>query len=133
MNSRRGSVFSNAMRERFTLRWLPRLFAYVSIYALTIGLASLLWHRPATLALTYVLLSAVLLLKWRSYPDILYFALPAVLGPIGEFVAISFGAWKYSLPLFNIPLWLPLAWGVSGLCLKKIADVLTEARATRSV
>lgn len=132
MTLEREDLRTGHMPARIEGRRLARLLTYISIYAVIIGLASLLWQRPLLLTVIYGLISAALLRRWRSYSEILYFVLPAVLGPLGEFVAISFGAWEYSLPLFNIPIWLPLAWGLSGLCLKKIADVLMEARATRS-
>ena len=119
MNTNTDGYFTNPMSRSYSWRSLPILFAYIAIYALTIGLASLLWQRPVALTLTYVLLSALLLWRWHAFSDLLYFALPAILGPIGEFVAVGFGAWEYTLPLLNIPVWLPLAWGISGLCLKK--------------
>ena len=129
MNTNTDGYFTNPVSRSYLWRSLPRLFAYIAIYALTIVLVSLLWQRPVTLTLTYGLLSALLLWRWHAFSDVLYFALPAILGPIGEFVAVGFGAWEYSLPLLNIPVWLPLAWGISGLCLKKIADILMEAKA----
>ena len=129
MDANAGDVLANQFRQRYLVRLLPRAFAYLGVYALIIGLASLLWQHPVPLTLTYALLTAVLLWRWHAFPDVLFFVLPAILGPLGEFVAISFGAWEYSLPLLNIPLWLPLMWGVGGLSLKKIADVLIEARA----
>ena len=132
MDANAGDVRANQFSQGYLVRSLPRAFAYIAVYALTSGLASLLWQHPVTLTLTYALLSAVLLWRWHSFPDVLFFALPAILGPLGEFVAISSGAWEYSLPLLNIPLWLPLAWGISALCMKKIADVLMEARAAEA-
>jgi hypothetical protein len=129
VNTNTDGYFTTLLSRIYSGRSLPRAIAYLAIYALTIGLASLLWPRPVTLTLTYGLLSALLLWRWHAFSDLLYFALPAILGPMGEFVAVGFGAWEYSLPLLNIPVWLPLAWGISGLCLKKIADLLMEAQA----
>ena len=120
---------TNHTISNLSWRWVPRMLAYVAIYALAVGLMGLLWRHPVRLTVTYGLLSAMLLWRWHAFSDVLYFALPAILGPLGEFVAISFGAWEYSLPLLNIPLWLPLAWGISGICLKRTADLLMEAKA----
>jgi hypothetical protein len=115
-------------------RTWQRLVLYLSIYALTIILASLLWQHPVTLTLAYGLLSLLLLMQWHSRSEVVYFGLAALLGPLGEFVAVSFGAWEYSLPWVNIPIWLPLAWGIAGLFLNKIAGLLLadQARLNRS-
>ena len=109
------------------LKW-QRLVLYLSIYALTTILASLLWQHPATLTLTYGLLSLMLLLQWHSRSEVAYFGLAALLGPLGEFVAVSFGAWEYSLPWVKIPIWLPLAWGIAGLILNKIVGLLLQIK-----
>jgi hypothetical protein len=114
-------------------RTWQRLILYLSIYALTIILASLLWQHPATLTLAYALLSLLLLLQWHSRSEVVYFGLAALLGPLGEFVAVSFGAWEYSLPWVNIPIWLPLAWGIAGLFLNKIAGLLLADQARLGV
>jgi hypothetical protein len=115
--------------RRYAWQLLPRAISYIAIYAFTIALTSLLWQRPLLLTLAYVLLSSLLLWRWHAFADVLYFTLPAILGPLGEIVPITFGAWEYALPILKIPLWLPLAWGISGLCMKKIADMLMEVKA----
>ena len=107
-------------------RTWQRLALYLSIYALTIILASLLWPRPAALTLAYVLFSILLLWQWHSRSEVAYFTLAAFLGPLGEFVAVSFGAWEYSLPWVKIPIWLPFAYGITGLFLNKIAGLLLQ-------
>ena len=111
-------------------RTWQRLALYLSIYALTIILASLLWPRPAALTLAYVLLSILLLRQWHSRSEVAYFTLAAFLGPLGEFVAVSFGAWEYSLPWVNIPIWLPFAYGITGLFLNKIASLLLQIKSS---
>ena len=114
-------------------RTWQRLVLYLSSYALTIILASLLWQHPVTLTLAYGLLSLLLLMQWHSRSEVVYFGLAALLGPLGEFVAVSFGAWEYSLPWVNIPIWLPLAWGIAGLILNKIAGLLVAGQAPLGV
>ncbi len=132
MDTFAGNVSASQNGQMYLVRALPKTFVYIAPFALNIGLVSLLWQYPVTLTLIYALLSAVLLWRWHTFPDVIFFVLPAILGPLGEFVAISSGAWEYSLPLLNIPMWLPLAWGIAGLCLKKIADVLIDARAAEA-
>jgi hypothetical protein len=106
-----------------------KVVAYVPIYALCVGLACLLWQRPLVLTLAYGLLSVFVLWRWHSRSDVLYFALAAVLGSLGEFIAVGFGAWEYSRPWINIPMWLPPAWGIACLYLKKTTEALVETKA----
>ncbi len=65
-----------------------------------------------------------MLVRWHSRSDVLFFSLAAVMGPLGESVAVHLGAWQYTLPWAGIPLWLPLGWGVAALYLKKTSEVL---------
>jgi len=109
-------------------RTWQRLVLYLSIYALTVILASLLWSRPVALTLAYVLLSTLLLWQWHSRSEVAYFTLAAFLGPLGELVAVSYGAWEYSLPWVKIPIWLPFAYGMTGLFLNKIAGLLLQIK-----
>ncbi len=109
-------------------RMWGRLALYLSIYALTVLLTSLLWQRPTTLTLAYALILLVLLWRSHSRSDLAYFGLAALLGPVGEFVAVGFGAWEYSLPLVRIPIWLPLAYGIVGLGLSKVAGLLLQIK-----
>lgn len=109
-------------------RTWERLALYLSIYGLTVLLTSLLWQRPATLTLAYALISLLLLWRSHSRSEVAYFGLAALLGPVGEFVAVGFGAWEYSLPLVRIPIWLPLAYGIVGLGLYKVAGLLLQIK-----
>lgn len=103
-----------------------KLALYLLVYALTVLLTSLLWQRPATLTLAYARISLLLLWRSHSRSEIAYFGLAALLGPLGEFVAVGFGAWEYSLPLLKIPIWLPLAYGIVGFGLNKVAGLLLQ-------
>jgi len=39
--------------------------------------------------------------------------------------AIYFGAWSYANPtMLGIPLWLPLAWGIAAVFVKRVAETL---------
>jgi hypothetical protein len=70
-------------------------------------------------------MGSIMLLRWHTRSDIAYFFLAFVLGPAGEFVAIHYGAWRYAEPAILIPIWLPFAWGISGLFLKKATEALS--------
>jgi len=101
-----------------------RAVRYVPIYGLCFLLASVLWRSPLLLSACYLLLIASMLWRWHTSADVIFFLLSFALGPLGEIVAVSFGAWQYAKPSFLIPMWLPFAWGISGLFLKKTAEAL---------
>jgi len=128
MSTHAAADLIHAFRKPVLQRSWERLALYLSVYALTVLLTCLLWQRPSTLALAYALISILLLARWHSRSEVAYFCLAALLGPAGEFVAVGFGAWHYSLPLLKIPVWLPLAYGISGLFLNKVAGLLILAK-----
>jgi hypothetical protein len=96
----------------------------LGLYALCIVLVGLLWHKPVVLTICYAAISAVALTKWHTKSDLLFYSVTFVLGPVGESVAIYLGAWKYSKPLFLVPLWLPFLWGICALFMKNISETL---------
>ena len=86
----------------------------------------LLWRNPAALALCYAFISFLMLLKWHTKGDLLFYFFPLVLGPIAEMIAVYNGVWKYAKPFFLIPIWLPFGWGIFFLLIKKITDTVTQ-------
>src|ERR1700687_604161 len=106
---------------------LTRAASYFPLYVACIVLASLFWKAPTLLSICYVGLSIFMLHRWHTSTDVTYFFLAFTLGPLGEAVAIHFGAWRYTEVGLLIPAWLPLAWGISGLFLKKTTEALAGA------
>ena len=102
-----------------------RLIILAVIYGVCAALASTLWDRPIALSLCYVLIGVFMLSKWHTRNDLLFYSVAFVLGPSAEAVAVRFGAWEYSQPLYLIPVWLPFLWGIVGLFLKKVCEALT--------
>jgi hypothetical protein len=100
----------------------------LGVSAVAIGLASLLWRSPLVLTLSYLLMSILVFVRWHTRSDLFFYAVAFVLGPTAEAVAVSSGAWKYSKPLFLIPLWLPLLWGVTAVFLKRLSETLQGER-----
>jgi len=98
------------------------------IYALCLVLASILWRWPIMLSLAYLAISALMLSRWHTQGDLLFYFAAFVLGPCGEIVAVYFGAWTYAKPLYLIPVWLPFLWGIAALFMKKLAETLLTAR-----
>jgi hypothetical protein len=59
---------------------------------------------------------------WPNKEDHVLFVGGAILGPIAEIIATSVGIWQYTIPtFFNIPLWLPFAWGFATVLIIRIA------------
>jgi hypothetical protein len=59
---------------------------------------------------------------WPDKEDLVLYICGAILGPIAEIIATKVGIWHYTLPtFFNIPLWLPLAWGFAAVLIIRIA------------
>ncbi len=100
----------------------------LGLYAVCIVLVGLLWHTPVVLTICYMALSVIALAKWHTKSDLLFYSVTFVLGPLGESVAVYLGAWKYSEPLFLIPMWLPFLWGICALFMKNISETLLEER-----
>jgi len=97
-------------------------------YILCILLAAFLWHRPTFLTVCYIVISLIIFLKWHTKSDLFFYVVAFVLGPLGESVAVYFGAWEYSKPFYFIPLWLPLLWGISALFVKNLSDTLLKSK-----
>jgi hypothetical protein len=95
-------------------------------YAACIAFASAFWRDPIFLLCAFIGLSTAMLWRWHAIQDLIFFAIPFFLGPVGEAVAIYYGAWHYAKPLLLIPIWLPFAWGCAALYMKKTADALAE-------
>jgi hypothetical protein len=110
-----------------TIGTVLRSLRYLPIYGLCILLAGLLWKSPVLLTACYLVLTASMLAKWHTPADVVFFFLSFTLGPLGEIVAVSLGAWQYANSSFFIPMWLPFAWGISGLFLKKTVEVLVAS------
>ncbi|MEE8526698.1 MAG: hypothetical protein V3T72_22400 [Thermoanaerobaculia bacterium] len=113
---------------------LLALLKYFPIYIAAIGLAGLMWQRPVTLTLCYVVITALILWRYHRRGDLIYFVVPFFMGPLGELLPVRLGAWEYSKPLALIPLWLPFAWGLAGLFMRRVSDICEEfldARAPR--
>lgn len=98
------------------------------VYGFCIALASALWKHPLILTGAYALVSLVVFYKWHTTADVVAFLTAAVLGPLGESIAIHYGAWTYSKSILIIPIWLPLLWGIAGTFLRRLATTITNYR-----
>lgn len=98
-----------------------RILVCLALWLALVLCAAGLWHRPLLLAAIYLVASVFLLSLWRSRHERLVYLGGFVLGPAGEMVAISSGAWSYADPLWLVPAWLPPAWGLAAMILMRLA------------
>jgi len=81
------------------------------------------------LLLTFFLIVALMLgIKfWYKTKDIYFLIAGAIIGPIGEIICIYFGVWQYTNPtFFGIPIWLPFAWSLATMLIKRIAEIFVK-------
>lgn len=100
---------------------------YLAAFAICIICTCLLWRQPLLLAVMLALIAFVLLRITPSTVVRLYFVTAAIFGTLAEIIAVAAGAWSYSRPLFYVPIWLPVAWGVAALCIRGLSVALSPA------
>ncbi|VVB61322.1 Uncharacterised protein [uncultured archaeon] len=105
------------------MKRLLRAFLYSCLLAVISLLSvSMLWNEPALLAGILAIVSALMLLVWRSREDILTYFICGITGALAESFAIGFGAWTYAFPnIMRVPYWLPFLWGIAALFMKRIS------------
>ena len=101
------------------------------VYGLCFALASVLWAHPGWLTLCYAFVSIFTLLKWHTKADLVSYAAAVILGPLGEAVAVHYGAWTYAESSFLVPMWLPLLWGIAGFFLRRLTWTMTNMQSNR--
>jgi|SRR3989344_5997927 len=101
------------------------LFEFI-IYCASVASMSLLWKKPFVLMFVCAGISLIILLKWHRKEDIFCYGFGFTLGPIAEIISIYFGAWKYTLPQFIIPVWLPFMWGTAALMFIKLTNTILK-------
>jgi len=110
------------LKGRAEIELLIQILFFV-IATLTV---SYFWHDNPFLFL--LLLIELLIGEALLYEkgDEIFFIVGATAGPLGEIIAIIFGAWRYSNPDLIIPIWLPVLWGFATIFIKKAAITLTK-------
>ncbi|MBI3849068.1 MAG: DUF2878 family protein [Verrucomicrobia bacterium] len=104
------------------------LLIEAAIYVSCLSLVSLLWHEPVVLLLCLSIIGAWMLWRWHRRSDVLFYLAGFVLGPLGEAMAVYFGAWTYAEPLFLVPIWLPCLWGIAALFVKRLCNTLLKTK-----
>jgi hypothetical protein len=105
---------------------LNKFFVFVLAFALWLILISNLWPNPTLLLLILIILISIYFIFLKEKNDIVYFLIAAIFGPIGEAIVSASGLWKYyGQTVFGVPYWLPLAWGITAIMIKRfIASII---------
>jgi len=83
------------------------------IYGLTIFLIYYLWQTNISLTLTFIVMSAFVLLKWANKEEKIVYIASFILGPVIDIALVPRGVWTYGNPsFFGAPFWLPFSYGV---------------------
>jgi hypothetical protein len=87
------------------------------------------YEFPKVVTSILFVLSLILFKYCYNKEDKIYYIVAAIIGPLAEIGAIYRGAWIYMKPgLFIIPVWLPLAWGVVIVAIKRIANIIVTCQ-----
>lgn len=97
------------------------------MFALSITLISTLKAQVLLLTIILILLSVIASYVWHQKHDIFFYVTGAILGPLAEIVCTANGVWRYAhSTFFNIPLWLPFAWGIAAVMIMRIAETFLK-------
>ena len=105
-----------------------RKYSIVYLYfVIEIIFCFLLWKKPLLLAITLMLLFLVGWKKIYNNLEKIIWLVALVLGTLGERLCVYLNIWSYQyVTVFDLPLWLPLAWGNAGVCIHIISCHIYE-------
>ena len=100
-----------------------KIVKYILTLSLGIVSISLLYSNELLL---FIFLLCFYMSALKLFPsDRQYLLFASIVGSIGEIVCVNFGVWRYTnSSLLGIPLWLPLAWGLGVLWIKRFTEIL---------
>jgi len=100
------------------------IFSFV-IFCGGVALISLLYKNALLLTAILFLCWLIVLKFWHTKRDFYSFIIGAILGTCAEIIAVYSGAWRYTNPtVLNVPLWLPLAWGIGSMIIRRISETI---------
>ena len=87
---------------------------------LSIATVVIIFFWQDTVLVTSLLIVLAILINYKSSKkEIILYIIVAVLAPLIESISIITGACIYSnQDIWNVPLWLPLYWGMGGIAIK---------------
>jgi len=82
------------------------------------------------IAIAYTVFMIPAIIFSHKERDILLFIIAGLLGTFGEYLSMNLGYWRYHFPYLasiGLPISLPLAWGLSGVIIGRIAMIWEKA------
>lgn len=109
-------------RQKNKNKFLNNLIFHLFIFIIAVILIIIFYSNNLILTLLIIFLSFIALKIYFRKSDIYFYVIAAILGPIGEILAIRYGVWRYTNPTFlGIPLWLPFAWGAVVVLIRNVS------------
>lgn len=100
---------------------LNKLFQYLVLTIGSISLVCVLYEKEFLLLVALVSLSILMFGLKRSKSEIILFVICGLSGALAEVVVVSFGGWEYArADYLNVPIWLPILWGISAIYIKRL-------------
>jgi hypothetical protein len=112
---------------KLTKKLEKELFFELILFFSGIILISLLYTNNILLTFLLVLIWSIGIKGWYKHHDVYFLVSGAIIGTVAEIICIYFGVWKYANPIFlGIPLWLPLAWGLAVVLIKRFGEIFIK-------
>lgn len=100
---------------------------FITFFIVWIATISILWKYPFYLFILLLIVSVLCFAFFKKANEYYYFVVAAIAGPIGEAIVSKSGLWSYAGDtVFGIPYWLPLAWGITAVAIKRYLDNLSS-------
>jgi len=101
--------------------------SFITLFVIWLTTISFLWKYPFLLTLLLLTTSILYFVYFKKDKEHYYFVVAAIAGPIGEAVVSNSGLWTYAGDtILGIPYWLPLAWGITAVVIKRYLDSLSS-------
>jgi uncharacterized membrane protein YoaT (DUF817 family) len=105
---------------------LKELLMALAAFLVLSASVALLWRDNGLLLIVALVECLMALSLWHNRLDVSFFLIIAVLGSLVEVVFVRSGVWHYANPtLLGVPLWVPFAFGTTGLIGGRMAQTLT--------
>ena len=116
-------------RKRASSGEVKPLVFDVMLFFVLVLLLSFLYQNNLLLTIVLAVFGLTVTKFFPHKNDLWYFFPAAILGSLGEVIAVSYGVWQYANPtLAGVPLWLPLGWGLSAMIAIRVSHDLIQLR-----
>lgn len=122
LNNGQLKILNNLMKKE-----LKNFIIICPLALITLIIPSLWGHNQLLVSIVLLIIGLLMLsIGWEKNNLIFYIAV-VISGPIAEAIAIYFGAWTYTNPVFiGVPIWLFFVWGNAGLYIVKLKELISS-------